>query len=130
MIRRIRDYVTLVAMTNSRIEHVRVMAREVVRRAGWTARPLTSFVVVGTKGKPGHLVSYTGEFRSVTVYKKWRECFQTFIGSPRDGEIWLHFNDFKHEPKGSSHVVRWCDAIGIIAPDQAAGLRAMMGEPK
>ena len=100
MIRRIRDYVTLVAMTNSRIEHVRVMAREVVRRAGWTARPCAG--------------------------KLWRQSFTTELSGERAGEIRLWFND----RAGSTHIVRWCDAIGIIAPDQAEGLRAMMGETK
>ena len=100
MIRSIRDYVTLVAMTNSRIEHVRDMAREVVRRAGWTARPCAG--------------------------KTWRQSFTISVSWLTAGEIRLWFND----RSGSTHIVRWCDAIGIIAPDQAEGLRAMMGETK
>ena len=87
MVRRIRDYVTLVAMTNSRIEHVRVMAREVVRRAGWTALPCAG--------------------------KLWRQSFTTELSGERSGEIRLWFND----RSGSTHIVRWCDAIGIIVGD-------------
>jgi len=87
VIRRIRDYVTLVAMTNSRIAHVRDMSREVVRRDGWRVRPCSG--------------------------KRWRESFVTIFDGLRLGEITLWYNDLT----GSTHIVRWCDAIGIIVGD-------------
>lgn len=84
MIRAIRDYLTLVAMTNSRIAHVRDMSREVVRRDGWSVRPCRA---------------------------RWRQSFTDSVSGLTAEEIRLWYND----RTGSTHVVRWCDAIGIIA---------------
>jgi len=99
MIRFIRDYFTLLAMTNSRKKRVREMSREAVRRFGWTIRPL-------------------GDLR-------WRNCWKVWLkddGLPSlVGETWLYYND----SQGSTRVVRWCDAIGVLATEseQARNLR-------
>ena len=113
----LRDYMTLVCMTNSRVVYVREMSREMVRRYGWRVQPLTRYVIDGPRSAQGSLPHYR------TVRRSWGECFEIPLDSVRCGEVWLHFNDCGH----SSHVIRWKDQTGIIPSDgskQGADLEA------